>query len=112
MDEKLAQMKCTPPRGDEPALSEEEIERMMSQVPEWEVVEEDGVKKLERTFEFGNFAEAQTFTNRVGKIAEEEGHHPVITLTWGEATITWYTHKIEGLHQNDFIMAAKTDELA
>jgi 4a-hydroxytetrahydrobiopterin dehydratase len=84
---------------------------MMAQVPDWAVLEEDGVKRLQRTFRFRNFVAALDFTNRVGGIAEEEGHHPVITLTWGRATVTWYTHKINGLHDNDFIMAAKTDEL-
>ncbi len=81
-------------------------------MPDWKVVEDGGVKKLQRTFKFKNFAQALAFTNAVGEIAEEEGHHPVIELTWGRATVTWYTHKIKGLHQNDFVMAAKTDELA
>jgi 4a-hydroxytetrahydrobiopterin dehydratase len=84
---------------------------MLTQVPEWDLVEEDGVKRLQRVFKFRNFAAALDFTNQVGEIAEEEGHHPIITLTWGRATVTWYTHKIEGLHDNDFIMAAKTNEL-
>ena len=75
------------------------------------MVEREGIKRLERTFKFRNFAQALAFTNRMGKIAEEEGHHPVIGLTWGRATVTWYTHKVKGLHQNDFIMAAKTDKV-
>jgi 4a-hydroxytetrahydrobiopterin dehydratase len=112
MDEKLDQMKRSPYRGPEPSLTDEEIEGMMSQVPRWEVVAEDAVKKLRRTFSFSNFAEALAFTNRVGEIAEAEGHHPIITLTWGRAAVTSYTHKIKGLHKNDFIMAARTDELA
>lgn len=74
-------------------------------------MERDGIKRLERTFKFGNFADALAFTNEVGAAAEAEGHHPVLELTWGRATVTWYTHKIKGLHQNDFIMAVKTDEL-
>jgi 4a-hydroxytetrahydrobiopterin dehydratase len=108
---KLVQMKCSACRGDEPPLTGEEIEELMPQVPEWELVERDGIKRLERTFKFRNFAAALAFTNEVGAAAEAEGHHPVIELTWGRATVTWYTHKIKGLHQNDFIMAAKTDEL-
>lgn len=108
---KLVQMKCSACRGDEPPLTGEEIEKLMPQVPEWELVERDGIKRLERTFKFRNFAAALAFTNQVGAAAEAEGHHPVIELTWGRATVTWYTHKIKGLHQNDFIMAAKTDEL-
>lgn len=108
---KLAQMKCSACRGDEPPLSDAEIEEYLPQAPDWDLVEENGVKKLKRTFRFGNFVEALDFTNAVGEAAEEEGHHPIITLTWGRATVTWYTHKIKGLHENDFIMAAKTDEL-
>jgi 4a-hydroxytetrahydrobiopterin dehydratase len=106
----LAQLKCTACRGDEPPLTDEEIEELMPQVAEWNLVERDGIKRLERLFKFRNFAEALAFTNEVGQIAEEEGHHPVIELTWGRATVTWWTHKIRGLHENDFIMAAKTDE--
>jgi len=109
MDKTLAQMTCTACRGDDPPLTEAKIEEMMPQVPDWELVERDGMKQLERTFTFRNFAEALDFTNAVGEVAEEEGHHPIITLTWGRATVTWYTHKIKGLHQNDFVMAAKTD---
>jgi 4a-hydroxytetrahydrobiopterin dehydratase len=111
VDRKLSQTKCSACRGDEPPLTETEIEAMTAQVPDWEVFAEDGMKRLERTFSFPDFVTALDFANRVGEIAEEEGHHPVITLTWGRATVTWYTHKINGLHNNDFIMAAKTDEL-
>jgi 4a-hydroxytetrahydrobiopterin dehydratase len=107
---KLAQMKCTACRGDDPPLTDAEIEEYLPQVPDWDL-EEDGIKKLQRTFKFRNFVEALDFTNAVGEAAEDEGHHPIITLTWGRATVTWYTHKIKGLHENDFIMAAKTDDL-
>jgi 4a-hydroxytetrahydrobiopterin dehydratase len=108
---KLAKMKCTACRGDDPPLTESEIKELMPRVPAWELKEEEGIKRLERTFRFSNFVEALDFTNAVGEAAEEEGHHPIITLTWGRATVTWYTHKIKGLHQNDFVMAAKTDAL-
>jgi len=84
---------------------------MKPQVPDWKLKEQDGVKRLERTFKFRNFVEALNFTNQVGEVAEEDGHHPIITLTWGRTTVVWYTHKIKGLHENDFIMAAKTDEV-
>jgi 4a-hydroxytetrahydrobiopterin dehydratase len=104
-------MKCVACRGDEPTLTSEEIDELKPQVPDWKVVQDDGIKKLARTFKFRNFVEALDFTNAVGEAAEEEGHHPVIELTWGRATVTWYTHEIKGLHRNDFIMAAKTDEL-
>jgi len=111
MAKTLKQMTCSACRGDEPPLTDQELEHYLPQVPEWNLVEERGVKKLRRTFKFGNFVEALDFTNDVGAAAEEQGHHPIITLTWGKATVTWYTHKIEGLHENDFIMAARTDEL-
>ncbi len=103
-------MKCTACRGGEPTLTDAEIAYLHPQVPEWSVVERgDGIKRLERAFKFKNFAEALAFTNRVGKIAEDEGHHTAILTEWGKVTVTWWTHKIKGLHQNDFIMAAKTD---
>jgi 4a-hydroxytetrahydrobiopterin dehydratase len=107
----LTQMKCTACRGGEPTLTDEEIAELRPQVPEWQVVERDGVKRLERTFGFRNFAEALAFTDEVGERAEVEGHHPALLTEWGRVTVTWWTHKIGGLHQNDFIMAAKTDEL-
>ena len=110
MEKKLQEMKLAAHRGGDPPLTGEELETYLSQLPDWDVVEEDGVRKVQRTFDFKNFAEALAFTNRVGEAAEEEGHHPVITVTWGKATVTWYTHSIKGLHQNDFIMAAKTDD--
>ena len=96
---------------DETRLGDDSAEQRMSQVPNWELVQEDGIRKIRRTFDFSNFAEALDFTNRIGEIAEEEGHHPVITLTWGRVTVTWYTHRVKGLHENDFTMAARTDEL-
>ena len=108
----LTQMKCTACRGDEPTLTNAEISELRPQVPEWQVVEHEGTKRLERAFRFKNFAEALAFTDRVGEQAEEEGHHPALLTEWGKVTVTWWTHKIGGLHQNDFIMAAKTDELA
>ncbi len=107
----LTEMKCTACRGGEPTLTDEEIAELRPQVPEWQVVEHDGVKRLERTFGFRNFAEALAFTDKVGERAEVEGHHPALLTEWGRVTVTWWTHKIGGLHQNDFIMAAKTDEL-
>ena len=107
----LRQMKCTACRGGEPTLSDEEIAELRPQVPDWRIVERDGVKRLERTFGFRNFAEALAFTDKVGELAEEEGHHPALLTEWGKVTVTWWTHKIGGLHHNDFVMAAKTDEL-
>jgi 4a-hydroxytetrahydrobiopterin dehydratase len=107
----LTQLKCVACRGGEPTLTALQIDQLMPQVPEWQVKEPQGEKRLERIFKFGNFAEAMAFTNRVGKIAEAEDHHPLIITEWGRVTVQWWTHKIHGLHQNDFIMAAKTDAL-
>ncbi len=82
-----------------------------TQVPDWALVERDGIQRLERAFAFPDFGDALAFTNAVGALAEEEGHHPALLTEWGGVTVTWWTHKIRGLHQNDFIMAAKTDQL-
>ena len=88
-----------------------EIAGLKPEVPDWTVVEKDGIPRLERQFKLKNFAQALEFTNRVGEIAEAEDHHPALLTEWGRVTVTWWTHKIKGLHRNDFIMAAKTDEL-
>src|SRR5512146_3191097 len=106
--ENLAAAKCVSCRGDEPPLTTAEIEDLMVLVPQWRVVERDGIPHLEREFKLKNFAEAMEFTNKIGKIAEEENHHPLIMTEWGKVTVDWWTHKIKGLHKNDFIMAAKT----
>jgi 4a-hydroxytetrahydrobiopterin dehydratase len=107
----LWQLKCVACRGGEPTLSAAEVARLSPQVPEWQVREVDGEKRLERVFKFKDFAQAIAFTDKVGGIAEAEGHHPLIVTEWGMVTVQWWTHKIRGLHQNDFIMAAKTDGL-
>ena len=107
----LAQIKCVPCRGDEPRVNEAELAEFLPQVPEWKIVEREGIQRLERVFKFKNFVQALTFTNKVGELAEAEGHHPAILTEWGKVTVTWWTHKIRGLHRNDFVMAAKTDRL-
>jgi 4a-hydroxytetrahydrobiopterin dehydratase len=107
----LSEMKCVACRGTEPTLSDSQIYEFMPQVPEWQVKEVDGEKRLERVFKFKNFAQALDFTNKVGAIAEQEDHHPLIGTEYGRVTVDWWTHAIRGLHQNDFIMAAKTDQL-
>ncbi|MER3458101.1 MAG: 4a-hydroxytetrahydrobiopterin dehydratase [Chloroflexota bacterium] len=109
--EALARMKCVACRAGEPTVTEAEIAEYHPQVPDWQIVEREGIKRLERVFKFRNFAQALAFTNRVGALAEEEGHHPAVLTEWGKVTVTWWTHKIKGLHRNDFIMAAKTDEI-
>lgn len=111
METGLAQLKCVACRGGEPTLTDAEIAELKPETPDWEVVERDGILRLERTFKFKNFVQALDFTNRVGAAAEAEGHHPALLTEWGKVTVTWWTHKIRGLHRNDFIMAAKTDRL-
>jgi 4a-hydroxytetrahydrobiopterin dehydratase len=108
---KLSEMKCVACRKGEPTVTDKEISELLTQTPEWEIVEHSGIKRLERVFKFKNFAQALEFTNKIGEIAEKEGHHPAILTEWGKVTISWWTHVINGLHKNDFIMAAKTDEL-
>jgi 4a-hydroxytetrahydrobiopterin dehydratase len=107
----LYDLKCTPCRGNIPPLAATEIAELMPALPGWELLELDGVLRIEKVFKFKNFAQALAFTNQVGEIAESEGHHPALLTEWGKVTVSWWTHKIKGLHHNDFIMAAKTDHL-
>ena len=107
----LASEKCVACRRDAPRVTAAETEELRPQVPDWELVERDGIPRLERVLRFANFAEALAFTNRVGVLAQAQGHHPALLTEWGRVTVTWWTHKIHGLHRNDFVMAAKTDSL-
>ena len=109
--ETLTSERCTACRRDSPRVTDAEVAELKPQIPEWTMVERDGIPRLERVFRFANFAEALAFTNRVGALAEEEGHHPAILTEWGRVTVTLWTHKIRALHRNDFIMAAKIDRL-
>lgn len=102
---------CVPCRKGAPTVTDDEIKELKPQVPDWAIIEVDGERRLRRQFSFDDFAQALEFTDRVGAAAEEEGHHPALLTEWGSVTVSWWTHKIEGLHRNDFIMAAKTDEL-
>ncbi len=104
--------RCVACRADAPRVTEQEIAVLKPQIPDWKLVEREGIPRLERTYRFKNFKEALAFTNRVGEIAEEEGHHPALLTEWGKVTVSWYTHAIKSLHRNDFIMAAKTDQIA
>jgi len=109
----LSNAACEACRADAPLLGEDEIARLQKELdPAWQVVTRDGVRQLERVFRFDNFAQALAFTNAVGEIAEREGHHPALLTEWGQVTVTWWSHKIRGLHRNDFIMAARTDKEA
>lgn len=110
--ENLTQQKCTPCSGKEPPATKEEIAQFQSQIPDWGILEKDGVSQLQRSFKFSDFQTALAFTNKVGEAAENEGHHPALLTEWGKVTVSWWTHAISGLHHNDFIMAAKTDRIA
>ena len=101
-----------PCHGGVPPATEAEITQWKPQIAAWQLVERDGIRRLERVFHFPGFVEALAFTNRVGALAEAEGHHPALLTEWGRVTVTWWTHAIRGLHRNDFVMAAKTDRLA
>ena len=107
----LTEMKCVACRGGEPTVTDAEIAEYHPQVPAWQIVERAGIKRLERVCKCKDFAQALALTNKLGELAEAEGHHPAILTEWGKVTVTWWTHKIKGLHRNDFIMAAKTDQI-
>ena len=109
---KLLEEKCVPCSGDVSPATEEEINTYKTQVPDWDIVTENGESHLQRVYKFPNFKAALAFTNSIGDLAEEEGHHPALLTEWGKVTITWWTHAINGLHHNDFIMAAKSDKIA
>ncbi|MFS8569664.1 MAG: 4a-hydroxytetrahydrobiopterin dehydratase [Thermaerobacter sp.] len=107
----LAAGRCVPCQAGAPAVTAEELARYRSQIPDWTVLVDGGSRRLRRIFTFKDFAEALDFTNRVAELAEREGHHPRLVLEWGRVTVDWWTHKIQDLHMNDLIMAAKTDAL-
>ncbi|MDI5921798.1 4a-hydroxytetrahydrobiopterin dehydratase [Halomonas sp. LR5S13] len=108
----LSEQQCEACSWDAPHVTEAEIEQYKAEIPEWQIIERDGIMKLERVFKFRNFKQALDFTNRVGEIAEEAGHHPALLTEWGKVTVTWWSHEMKGLHRNDFILAARTDEVA
>jgi 4a-hydroxytetrahydrobiopterin dehydratase len=110
MSDEFLNKSCTPCRGGIPPLATVEIQRYLAEAPGWIVVD-DG-RRIERGFKFANFKEALSFVTEVGRLSEAEGHHPDISFGWGWATVSWQTKKINGLHENDFIMAAKTSRLA
>ena len=108
----LTNEKCTACRRDSPLVTKDEIQELKPQVPDWTLVEREGIQQLERAFTLKDFAQALSLTNRIGALAEIEGHHPAILTEWGRVTVNLWTHKIHGLHRNDFIMAAKINALA
>lgn len=107
----LAQAQCDACRADSPTLTDEELQELKQDILHWEVITLEGERQLRRIFSFKNFAEALAFANQVGDLAEQHNHHPALLVEWGKVTVRWWTHKIGGLHRNDAVMAAKTDEL-
>lgn len=101
---------CEACSADAPRVTREEMEQLGQEVPQWSVIELDGEQQLQRQFKLKNFAQALAFTQKIGEMAEEVDHHPAILTEYGKVTVRWWTHKIGGLHRNDYIMAARTDE--
>ncbi len=106
----LTQQSCEACHPDAPLATASEKTNWLEQLSGWTITEVDGIEHLSKTFSFKNFVQALAFTNQVGELAESMGHHPAITTEWGKVKVDWWTHKIKGLHKNDFICAAKTDE--
>ena len=107
--EELSKRKCEACHAGASKVSDEEVEKYLPAIPDWGIMKIDDINRLVRVFKFRNFEDALNFTNKVGTIAEQEGHHPAILTEWGKVTVSWWTHAIKGLHINDFIMASKTD---
>lgn len=107
----LSEQTCEACQADAPKVSDEELAQLITKIPDWTTVVRDGILQLERVYKFKNFKQAIAFTNKVGDMAENEGHHPGLLTEWGKVTVTWWSHSIKGLHKNDFICAAKTDDI-
>jgi len=107
----LSQASCEVCRSGAPKVSDAEARELLQQIPDWSLINVDGINQLQRQYKFKNFVAAMAFANRLADIAEEEGHHPGMLVEWGKVTVTWWSHSIQGLHNNDFVMAAKTDNL-
>ena len=110
-DNELAQEQCAACQSDSPQVDAQAAAELLKQIPAWDIVSRQGVQRLERCFRFVNFADALEFSRQVGSLAEEHGHHPDMLIEWGKVTVAWWTHAIDGLHRNDFVMAARTDVL-
>ena len=106
----LSQASCEACTADSPRVTDEELKGLITSIPDWDIHIQNEVMQLERSFKFTNFVKALDFTNKVGALAEAHNHHPSLLTEWGKVTITWWTHSVHGLHRNDFIMAAKTDD--
>jgi 4a-hydroxytetrahydrobiopterin dehydratase len=107
----LSEQGCEACRADAPRISDADLKRLITEIPDWEIIVVDGIMQLRREFKFRGFAKAMAFSNRVGDLAEFANHHPAILTEWGRVNVTWWSHKIRGLHKNDLIMAARTDKV-
>jgi len=107
----LSEQGCEACRADAPRISDADLKRLITEIPDWETIVVDGIMQLRREFKFRDFAQAMAFSNRVGDLAEAVDHHPAILTEWGRVNVTWWSHKIRGLHKNDLIMAARTDKV-
>lgn len=112
MSDNLAAQHCEPCALGGRPLPEDDINRLITTIPRWKKISADGVDQLRREFHFKDFREAFAFSYKIAALAERENHHPAMLIEWGKVTVTWWTHKINGLHNNDFVMAAKTDKVA
>ena len=106
----LASNTCEACRIDAPLVSDDEVSILINEIEGWDVID-DGVKKLKKEFSFSNYSDSVDFSNKVADMADKEDHHPQIILEWGKVTVIWWSHKIKGLHKNDFICAAKTNKI-
>lgn len=107
----LSEQGCEACRADAPRISDADLKRLITEISDWEIIVVDGIMQLRREFKFRDFAQAMAFSNRVGDLAEDANHHPAILTEWGRVNVTWWSHKIRGLHKNDLIMAARTDKV-
>lgn len=107
----LEELRCEACSIDAVALTTEEQQKLLKELDGWTLVNRGEIPQLEKVYLFKNFKQAWAFTNQIAQLAEDEFHHPSILLEWGKVTVTWWSHSIEGLHQNDFICAAKCDAL-
>ena len=107
----LCDKTCTACRADAPKATHEQIQEALVQLPEWKLIQTEGFDQLQRSYKLKNFAAAMALTHSIGLLAEEYNHHPALLTEWGKVTVTWWTHKIKGLHENDLIMAAKTEKI-
>ncbi|NIY83757.1 4a-hydroxytetrahydrobiopterin dehydratase [Vibrio hepatarius] len=107
----LDELRCESCSGDAIALGAEERRLLLTELDGWQILERDGIPQLEKVYTFKNYKQAWAFADKISQLAEDEFHHPSILLEWGKVTVTWWSHSIKGLHQNDFICAAKCDKL-